>query len=112
MIPFVLILILGQSLPATSQTDSTSSAPVASVTRAMPFGAGERMEYVAKLGFTHVGSGSMEIVGIEDVRGRQAVHTNFRLKGRALFFSANYVLESWVDQADLQLAAFHPGQRR
>ena len=48
------------------------------------------------------GRGSMEIVGVEDVRGRPAVHTRFQLKGRALFFSANYLLESWVDQDDVQ----------
>jgi uncharacterized protein DUF3108 len=99
MIPLVLTLILGQSLPATSQTDSTSTAPVATVTRPMPFGAGERMEYVARMGPMNPGRGSMEIVGVEDVRGRTAVHTRFQLRGRAFFFSANYLLESWVDQA-------------
>jgi hypothetical protein len=64
------------------------------------------MEYVAKMGTFHVGRGSMEVVGIEDLRGRQAVHTRFRLKGRALFFSANYQLESWVDQANFTSMRF------
>src|SRR5688572_11324375 len=107
MIPLMLTLVLGQSLQATPpQTDSTSIAQPAAVTRAMPFGAGEKMEYVAKLGWNHVGRGSMQIVGIEDVRGRPAVHTNFQLKGRALFFSANYTLESWVDQATFNSVRF------
>lgn len=85
--------------PVAAQADSNARAPVAIATRPVPFGAGERMEYVAKWGIQHVGRGSMEIVGVEDVRGRQAVHTRFGLKGRMMFFSANYQLESWVDQA-------------
>lgn len=84
---------------ATAQTDSSTYPAPAPSTKPMPFGAGERMEYVAKIGFTHVGRGSMETVGVEDIRGRPAVHTRFQLKGRALFYSANYLLESWVDQA-------------
>jgi hypothetical protein len=79
---------------------------VTSVTKAVPFGPGERMEYVAKYGWNHIGTGSMEIVGIEDIRGRPAVHTNFRLKGRWFFFSANYVLDSWVDQATFTSVRF------
>ena len=106
MIPLVLTLALAQSLQATPQTDSTSTAQPPSVTRAMPFGAGEKMEYVAKYGPTHIGRGSMEIVGIEDIRGRPAVHTNFQLKGRWLMFSANYTLESWVDQATFNSVRF------
>ena len=107
MIPLMLTLALGQSLQATPpQTDSTSIAQPPAVTRAMPFGPGEKMEYVAKLGWNHVGRGSMQIVGIEDVRGRPAVHTNFQLKGRALFFSASYTLESWVDQATFNSVRF------
>jgi hypothetical protein len=98
-IALVLLTAFVRSPEATAQTDSTTVNTVTPATKPVPFGAGERMEYVAKLGFQHVGRGSMEIVDIEDVRGRPAVHTRFHLKGRALFFSANYLLESWVDQA-------------
>lgn len=101
-------LLLGfvHSPTATAQTDSVTSAGVTAVTKAVPFGPGERMEYIAKYGFNHIGTGSMEIVGIEDIRGRPAVHTNFRLKGRWFFFSANYVLDSWVDQATFTSVRF------
>ena len=91
---------------ATAQTDSTAYATPSPVLKAMPFGAGERMEYVAKYGFQNIGRGSMEVVGVGDLRGRPAVHTNFRLKGRLLFFSANYMLESWVDQANFTSMRF------
>ena len=99
MFALTMLVAFVQSPTATAQTDSTTSSTPAPVLKAVPFGAGERMEYVAKLGPTNPGRGSMEIVGVEDVRGRMAVHTRFQLKGRALFFSANYLLESWVDQA-------------
>ena len=105
-IALALLIVFVQSPSATAQTDSTATAPVTSSTKPMPFGTGERMEYVAKYGFQHIGRGSMEIVGVEDVRGRPAVHTNFQLKGRYLFFSANYVLESWVDQSSFTSMRF------
>jgi hypothetical protein len=105
-IALALVVVFGQMPQATAQTDSTTYAAVVPATKPVPFGAGERMEYVAKIGWTHVGRGSMEIVGIEDVRGYQAVHTRFHLKGRALFFSANYLLESWVDQANFTSLRF------
>lgn len=83
---------------ASAQTDSTSTERVMAVTRPMPFGAGERMEYVAKVGKMHVGRGSMETVGVETIRGHSALHTRFTLNGRWFFFKANYLLESWIDQ--------------
>jgi hypothetical protein len=106
MVALALLVGAVQSPIAAAQTDSTTSARVEPVMKAVPFGAGERMEYVAKVGWNHVGTGSMEIVGIEDVRGRPAVHTNFQLKGRWFLFSANYMLESWVDQATFTSVRF------
>lgn len=105
-IAIALLAVFTQSPSVSAQSDSTATMIVTPTTKPMPFGPGERMEYVAKLGFQHVGSGSMEVVGIEDVRGRPAVHTAFRLKGRALFFSASYMLESWVDQATFTSVRF------
>jgi hypothetical protein len=97
---FALMLLLAPLSPmASAQTDSTSRERTVPIMKPVPFGAGERMEYVAKYGFQHVGRGSMEIVGIEDVRGAAAVHTSFKLKGRLGFFSANYQLDSWVQQS-------------
>ena len=105
-IALAVLVVLVQSPSATAQTDSTVTALVTPSTKPVPFGVGERTEYVAKMAFTHVGRGSMEVVGVDDVRGRPAVHTKFQLKGRALFFSANYMLESWVDQASFTSVRF------
>ena len=106
LIAGALLLGFVQSPTATAQTDTTNSTRSTTVTRSFPFGVGERMEYVAKYGFQHIGTGSMEVANVEDIRGRPAVHTNFRLKGRWFFFSANYLLDSWVDQATFTSVRF------
>jgi hypothetical protein len=100
-IGFALVLLAAfvRSPEATAQTDSTAIAVAKPVTRPMSFGAGERMEYVAKVGWNHVGTASMETLGLKDVRGRQAMHTRFQLKGRWWFYRATYLLESWIDRA-------------
>jgi hypothetical protein len=48
----------------------------------------------------------MEVVGLEDVRGTPAVHTTFKLKGRLLLYTANYQLDSWVNQATFNSLRF------
>lgn len=101
-----LLLGFAGSPTAMAQTDSSTSTAPAPLAKSFPFGAGERMEYVAKYGWNNIGRGSMEVLRVEDLRGRPAVHTNFQLKGRYLFFSANYVLESWVDQANFTSMRF------
>ena len=98
VIPLALLVALVQSPVATAQSDSTTTTPVVTTTKPAAFNVGERMDYVAKWGKINPGRGSMEIVGIEDVRGKSAVHTRFQLKGKALWFSASYMLDSWVDR--------------
>jgi len=95
-----MALSLTQAPPIASQTDS-----VTATRRALPFGPGERMEYVARYGPWNPGRGSMEVIGVEDIRGRPALHTRFVLKGR-MFVSVNYLLESWVDQERMASVRF------
>lgn len=68
----------------------TSPVPV-------PFATGERLQYDVKFGFLHVGSGSMEVAGVDTVRGQAAWHTIFHVHGGTLFFKVNDRLESWID---------------
>jgi hypothetical protein len=58
---------------------------------------GERLEYDVKFGPIKVGRASMEVVDVEEVRGRRAWHTRFQVTGGTLFFRVNDVLESWID---------------
>ena len=58
---------------------------------------GERLEYEVKFGPIKVGRASMEVLDIENVRGRPAWHTRFQVTGGTVFFRVNDVLESWID---------------
>ncbi|MEP6904478.1 MAG: DUF3108 domain-containing protein [Gemmatimonadales bacterium] len=69
----------------------------AQVAMRVPFGIGERFVYDVKLGSLKVGSGTMEVKGVENVRGREAWHTTFLLQGGTFFYKVNDVFESWID---------------
>ncbi len=63
----------------------------------VPFSIGERLEYDVKFGVLKVGNGKMEVLGIENIRGRDAWHTAFTVKGGTFFYKVNDRLESWID---------------
>ena len=73
---------------------------------APPFGAGERLEYSVKFGFIKAGTGSIEVVGRDTVRGREAWHTRFRVKGGVPMYKVDDVLESWIDTDCFQSLRF------
>jgi len=80
----------------------TPDAPPADTQeKRVPFGIGERLTYDVKFGALKVGSGSMEVAGIENIRGRDAWHTVFRIKGGTFFYKVNDLLESWFDTSTL-----------
>jgi hypothetical protein len=64
----------------------------------VPFGVGERLEYDVKFGKLRVGSGSMEVADVQDVRGRSAWHTIFQVRGGTFFYRVNDQYESWIDR--------------
>jgi hypothetical protein len=64
----------------------------------VPFGVGERMEYDVKFGRLRVGSGSMEVADVQDVRGRPTWHTIFQVRGGTFFYRVNDQYESWIDR--------------
>jgi hypothetical protein len=67
----------------------------------VPFRTGERLEYDVKFGPLHVGKGSMEVMGIDTVRGQEAWHTAFNVRGGTFFYHVNDRLESWLDVRSL-----------
>jgi hypothetical protein len=67
----------------------------------VPWGVGEKLVYDVKFGALRVGTGSMEVVGIETLRGRQAWHTQFRIKGGTFFYKVNDLFESWFETGTL-----------
>ncbi len=58
---------------------------------------GERLAYDVKFSAVKVGSGFMEAVGYEDVRGISALHVRFTVRGGTFFYKVNDLLESWID---------------
>lgn len=67
----------------------------------VPFGVGESMVYNVKYGPLTVGSGRMEVIGIDTVRGRPAWHLRLEVRAGIPGFRVVNVLESWLDMATL-----------
>lgn len=82
----VLAIVVALTAPA----EPTRQIPV-------PFSIGERLEYDVKFGVLKVGNGRMEVLGIEELRGRDAWHIAFTVKGGTFFYKVNDRLESWID---------------
>jgi hypothetical protein len=72
----------------------------------VPFGVGERMEYEVRFGPLRVGNGHMEVVGIENIRGREVYHTAFWVQGGTFFYKVNDLDESWFDTQTLSSLRF------
>jgi len=71
-----------------------------------PFAVGETLSYSAKLGLITLGSGTLEVAGIDTVRGVESLRFRFRLRGKTMFYSMDDVLESWVGTADFRSLRF------
>jgi hypothetical protein len=92
---------------AASGQDSTrpagESPPAASSpSAAVPFPIGERMRYSARYGPFSVGEATMEVAGIDTVRGVETVRLRFHIKGGALWYHLDQLLESWVGREDFR----------
>lgn len=99
------LVMCALAMPAAAQ-DSVVAAPphvvpAIRVRAAVPFSAGERADYSVKYGPFSVGSGAMEVLGLDTVRGFQAWHTIFRIRGGIPGFRVNDRMESWMDASTL-----------
>ena len=92
----------GQTPAGTAQNVAASSVKRAAV----PFGPGERMEYDVKFGALKVGSAHMEVVALDNIRGRAAWHTAFWVRGGNFLYRVNDVYESWMDAETLSSLRF------
>jgi len=101
---------------ATSSSAQPTGAPPATATQTVvpstikrakvPFGPGERMEYDVKFGAIRVGNAHMEVVGLDNLRGRAAWHTAFWVQGGNFLYRVNDVYESWMDAETLSSLRF------
>jgi hypothetical protein len=109
---FALPLLAATSsaqLPTGVTRDSAPGqvVPDASGERAVvPWTVGEQAQYEVRFGKLKVGRGSIEVVRLDNVRGREAWHTRFRVSGGTFFYRVNDVLESWFDTRTLASLRF------
>ena len=100
--------------PALVGAQSASVAAVANVPLSSlatrPFKPGEKLTYDVRFGSLKVGTGSMEVRGVENVRGEPAYHTVFRVKGGTAFFKVDDQFESWFSAASLSSLRFYKDQ--
>jgi hypothetical protein len=87
----------------------------------VPYGVGELLEYDISFGKVHVGNGSMEVLPLDTVRGRDTWHTIFRVNGGLRFvYSVHDRYEDWTDihtlstlryRADIDEGGYNPKRR-
>lgn len=94
-----LSLVIAAGVAASAQTATP-----------MPFEIGERLVYDVKFGPVKVGTGTMHVVGTQELRGHDVFHTRFTVKGGTFFYRVNDVLESWFDRKTLASLRFHSDQ--
>ena len=75
------------------------TAPAEPVRR--PFEVGERLVYDVKFGPLSVGTATMEVLGIEQVRGIPAYHIVFEVRGGNRLYRVEDRYESWFDTRTL-----------
>jgi len=93
------ILITGPELPAQAPDRRAVPLPSRAETSVapVPFGPGEWADYQVRLGRLSVGSGQMEITGVEPIRGRSTYHISWKISGGIPFARVNDHFQSWMD---------------
>lgn len=96
----------GASASVPEAQESSTASVEERAARSVPFGVGERMRYEVRFGALKVGEGSMEVLDVSTIRGEQAWHTRFRVRGGVPFYRVNDVLESWIHVDDFHSLRF------
>lgn len=101
--------------PAATTTATTVASTAASTATdsvlPVPFKLGEKAVYDVKYSAIHVGTGSMQVASIDDIRGHSTWHTVFQIQGGTFFFHVNDVFESWIDRASFSSLRFYQTQQ-
>jgi hypothetical protein len=90
--------------------DPAGAQPGALGTTGRPFAVGERLTYDVQFGAIKAGTGSMEVHGIDSVRGREAYHTVFRINGGVPGYRVDDKFESWFATDDLSSLRYNQDQ--
>jgi hypothetical protein len=113
LVPALLLLaaiVSPSAQPAGAQSLHLQDAATRAITSSpapVPFQIGERLDYEVKFGALKVGTGSMEVKELTEVRGRPVWHTVFTIKGGIPLYRVNDVYESWFDVNTLNSLRYH-----
>ena len=114
----LLLAGLGMPTPADAQSfaarESVSESTRASVSRSSAVGrmaAGERASYELRLAGRGVGSGSLEVLGTEQIAGHTTLHTRLQVSGGVLFARVDDKFDSWIDPQGLFSRRFVQDQK-
>src|SRR5881296_1880471 len=94
--------IRSDSTGVASHSDTATVTPAVAV----PFPVGERLVYGARYGPFSVGTATMQVAGIDTIRGVETVHFVFLIDGGALWYHIHQNLESWVGRHDFRSRRF------
>jgi hypothetical protein len=87
--------VLGVAIAAaTASGEAQTATPAALPVR---WAVGEYLEYSVKYGALSAGSGRMQVVGRDTVRGRPTWHLRFDFSGGILMLRVNDSFDSWID---------------
>lgn len=103
-IPLAAACVFAVPAAAQSSASAARSAP-------LPFAAGELAVYQVRLGGVSVGQGSLEVVGMEDVRGHATFHTRMKVNGGVPLARVDNTYDSWIDARGLFSHRFRQNQR-
>ena len=108
VVAFALVaLASARVVPQTSTSTASAPPPAAETgTPSVPWAAGEYLEYTLKVGFISAGSGRMQVIGRDSIRGRTAWRLNFNVTGGFLFAHVNDSYDSWMDVQTLNSLRF------
>jgi hypothetical protein len=87
----VVLAVAGVSVTTAARTQAGGAQ--------LPFGSGEHADYQVKLGVVSVGSGSVEVVGVENLGGVPTFHARMRVSGGMGPARVDDRYESWIDVA-------------
>ena len=105
----VVSSILAATRLSSQDVNTTLAANIADPSQprmVVPFDKGEKLTFDVRFGGIKVGSGRMEVMGTTDVRGREAWHTRFTVKGGIPLYKVNDRLESWIDTRTFESLRF------
>jgi hypothetical protein len=100
LLPLLLLSWESQVLLGQVASLPTRVGPRITPPLSVPFGPGERLEYDVKVGLAR-GSGYMEVLPLDEVRGKRTYHVAMAVKGGLIWDQVNDHYESWFDVENL-----------